>query len=686
MAHPRPDSRSDLAFTPMNGEGSSSKSPSANGLDELSPELQAWVRRNNVETASTLDGEIAGCACPNCGAPMSVRWWLSVADCWRCGTSIELTIEQEQALQRQMQSQSPVETPAALVPSPAPAPLKNAPLKSAPQKQPAAAPPVAPIPKAPLVAKLLPPVIAKELVVAPPVLPPPVRVPLRRIPPVRQSLATVVRLPQRAASETWRILWHEILTKMPFWLVSAAVHSVLFLVLAICLSEKVQRILPPGIRLSEYEDADHIGEGMNFDHDSPTHIDLFEASKVPTRSKEEIQNSEDAAKLTRSTDGVRSNRPPLKQVVSAVNAVESERMFQGRDPRLRHQIISAEGGTTQTEASVARGLRWLALHQHDDGHWGLHDFHRTGDCNGRCKGHGQESDTGGTALALLPFLGAGQTQNEGIYKEEVAKGLKWLLSAQGTDGDLRGRGIGRMYAHAQATIVLCEAYAITHDATLLQAAQSGVDFILKAQNPVGGWRYTPGENPGDTSVVGWQLMALRSGKMAGLNVPDQAFDKTAKFLNSVQSGAAGGLYSYQPQQRQPTPAMTAEGLLCREYLGWPRTHEGLQEGVRYLAEHLPTKKSPNIYYWYYGTQVLHHLGGDEWEKWNEAIRTTLVETQETVGHSAGSWTPAGGVNGGHDVMTGGRIYMTSLSVCTLEVYYRHLPIYRGLLVKDPTKK
>jgi hypothetical protein len=47
-----------------------------------------------------LEGDVLMCACPDCQAPMSIRLWLMVADCWRCGASIELTEEQEREVQR----------------------------------------------------------------------------------------------------------------------------------------------------------------------------------------------------------------------------------------------------------------------------------------------------------------------------------------------------------------------------------------------------------------------------------------------------------------------------------------------------------------------------------------------------------------------------------------------------------
>jgi hypothetical protein len=129
-----------------------------------------------------------------------------------------------------------------------------------------------------------------------------------------------------------------------------------------------------------------------------------------------------------------------------------------------------------------------------------------------------------------------------------------------------------------------------------------------------------------------------------------------------------------------THVMTAEALLCRQYAGWPQDHPGLADGVSYLLEnHLPTlrdKRTQNLYYIYYATQVMHHMGGRSWEEWNDRIRDLLIDTQETRGHAAGSWTP----RVGHDE-AGGRLYQTALAVCTLEVYYRHLPLYRQAAAK-----
>ena len=236
-----------------------------------------------------------------------------------------------------------------------------------------------------------------------------------------------------------------------------------------------------------------------------------------------------------------------------------------RDPRIRVEVVSEEGGTTLTEAAVSRGLRWLSRHQDSDGRWSLDNFDHSPGCT--CTGGGLHSDSAATSLALLPYLGAGQTHLAGHYRETVSRGLRWLLAEQEDNGDLRGDSEGNsgMYAHGQGAIVLCEAFLMTGDEVFRDPAQRAIDFIVKAQHSAGGWRYSPGDR-GDTSVLGWQLMALQSARAAGLRVPAETFESAAHYLDSVAHDE-GARYAYQPRLN-PTHVMTAEALLCRLYLGW----------------------------------------------------------------------------------------------------------------------
>ena len=236
--------------------------------------------------------------------------------------------------------------------------------------------------------------------------------------------------------------------------------------------------------------------------------------------------------------------------------------FGGRGTGARRSMVGGFGGTRQSERAVAAALNWLARHQMADGSWSLDGFQAC--CkDGACSGPGtHKAPSGGTAFGLLPFLAAGQThQSKGPYQRTIYSGIGWMIANQKPDGDLRCGS--NMYAHGLATIALCEAYGMTGDKHVQQAAQKACNFVMAAQNKqTGGWRYAPGDE-GDTSVVGWQLMGLKSGYMAGLAINDAAFDGTRKWLTLVggmgSSSSAG--FSYTPGGGA-TPAMTAVGLLC----------------------------------------------------------------------------------------------------------------------------
>lgn len=575
-----------------------------------------------------LDGDVIGCACPDCGAPMSVRLWLRLADCWQCGTSLELTEAQEREVERLLAERdrqcdlAADDNATELLPAVAPLTVSS----PAPSEQ---------ILRASEIDVRDPP---RQTIIAPP----------------------VARADANPAPRTW--------SSLVAWIASLLAHMLLIILLGLwMLSTPVDDrpiSLTSGFGLLEVEGDQTPLEEVSIPLEQPDSGDVQPAvvEDDPFRQRE--------APVEILTERPAGDEPALVELPQELLTPSGPgSSLRGRGTRERAELVKSEGGNRYSEEAVARGLRWLAMHQHDDGRWGLHDFDRCDKCRGRCGNQGQRGDTAATALALLPFLGAGQTHRGGDYRQAVDRGLRWIVAAQRGDGDLRGRGIGQMYAHALCTIVLCEAYALTHDPELRAPAQLGVDFIVAAQHHGGGWRYRPGE-AGDTSVVGWQMMALRSAEMAYLDVPDKTFRRIERYLEKAQSDKVGGLYGYQPGF-DATPAMTAEGLLCRQYSGWTPEHPGMKKGVGNLLDRLPDASETRIYYWYYATQVMHHHGGEAWQAWNEAMRDTLIELQETHGHEAGSWSP-----GNDHMATGGRLAATSLSICTLEVYYRHLPLYR----------
>lgn len=362
---------------------------------------------------------------------------------------------------------------------------------------------------------------------------------------------------------------------------------------------------------------------------------------------------------------------PLSPYAEATIGLTS--MFRLRRGDNKNDIIKAFGGGDDTIAAVRRGLQWLAKHQHEDGRFSLNKFHECCQDHKKCKGTGNiNSDVAATGLALLPFLGDGHTHVEGEYQSVVRDGIAWLLAGQQKNGELTTgkEGNARMYSHGIAAITLCEVYGMTKDPALREPAQKAIDFIVWSQHEKsGGWRYQP-HQAADTSVVGWQVMALKSGQMAELTVPQAVLDRTRKYLQSVEKkGKDRGQYYYQ-NRNQSSPAMTAEALLCLEYLGADKTDEGVKHSADYMLSRLPKRGKDTSYYWYYGTQALFHLQGEHWQEWNDSLKGMLLEEQIKEGNLAGTWNPKDRWE-----TSAGRIYSTSLRLLMLEVYHRHLPLY-----------
>jgi hypothetical protein len=476
---------------------------------------------------------------------------------------------------------------------------------------------------------------------------------------------------------------------MPSWAVSGVVHFIGVIILALIdiapppTSEQISAYSPPAEETEEVEEFKQEKMEINVTETNVANtssdvVSALTSDVVETTDTPSVAMDVDAAPVHIELSDFGEQTAPKNDLMAQVGSITGTGLA-GRGEAERGKMVAQVGGTEASEAAVARALQWFAAHQMPDGGWNFD--HRTGQCNGRCGDAGRMSDcrTGATAMALLPFLGAGQTHKQGKYKTVVERGLYFLTSQMKISnrggvqcGDLASGG-GAMYSHGLSAIVLCEAYAMTHDKGLMAPAQLSLNHIMYAQDPVGGgWRYAP-RQAGDTSVVGWQLMALKSGHMAYLKVDPNTIIGAVKFLDTVGM-ESGAKYGYV--EPGAGVATTAVGLLCRMYLGWKKDNPALQRGVEYLSTTGPQKN--NMYFNYYATQVLRQNEGEPWEKWNKEMRDWLVESQDKNGHQSGSWN----IKGDHGSDTGGRVYCTSMATMILEVYYRHMPIYGKQAAED----
>jgi hypothetical protein len=368
-------------------------------------------------------------------------------------------------------------------------------------------------------------------------------------------------------------------------------------------------------------------------------------------------------------------------IMGPLNPSDMAEETSSRSGQSKDRLLKQFGGTPASEESVALALEWIVKHQLPDGGWSFDHTRGPGDFrDSPDPGELTEARAGATALALLPLLGAGHTHQTGKYKEVVGKGLEFLIKRArrgGKNGISYLEPGGTMYSHGLVAIVFGEAFAMSKDPELGRYAQGTLWYIEHAQDPIGGgWRYKPREQ-GDTSAVGWQLMALKSGKISGLNISPKTYKLAEKFLDSV-STSGGAYYGYtQPPNRKTADARTAVGLLCRMYMGWDKNVPGMVDGVAAIASKGPSEK--DMYYNYYATQTLKHIGGRQWNDWNNEMRDYLIKTQEKGQDAqAGSWH----FETGHASQKGGRLYTTSLACMTLEVYYRYLPLYGDAAAND----
>ena len=328
------------------------------------------------------------------------------------------------------------------------------------------------------------------------------------------------------------------------------------------------------------------------------------------------------------------------------------------------EVIKQLGGSDATEKAIIAAIEWLSKVQEKDGRWDTRKFQAETDY-----------DVGGTALALLCYYGWGARHDRpGKYQNNVKKALEWLLAQQREDGSLARRGM--MYSHAIAAIALCEAYGITKDDNIKSSALAAIEYTISSQHQErGGWRYSPGQDS-DTSVTGWQLMALHSARMAGLELPEKPFDLARRWLDFAGGGEHGGLYGYQSPS-DISRAMVATGMFCRQLDMVPPSSPKMIESAELMKRYPIRDNNPDLYYIYYGTLALYQHQGPIWQQWNNNLKRILPDIQIKSGSLAGSWDLSRSNTKG-----GGRIASTTLAILSLEVYYRILPMY-GFRGEEP---
>lgn len=354
----------------------------------------------------------------------------------------------------------------------------------------------------------------------------------------------------------------------------------------------------------------------------------------------------------------------------------------------KQKALEEHGGSIETEAAVANGLRYLARIQRPEGYWGSVDE--------RDEKYGYQL-VGKTGLCLLAFLGAGHTQDsKSEHSRVVRRTIDFLLAVQ--DEESGHFGYCSSYGHGIATYALAECYALTSDERLSGPLRRAVDQILRNQHVrrgdarrFGGWSYYfpdghlyQGDDWPRVSISAWQVMALESARLGGLGVPERAFDDARTFLLNAYDGELGAFrYNHMPSRldsEYPTlPGSTPAALFALSLLGEDITSGPYVEPLRFVTSRAPRRyrytnerdfvrrAQGNLYFWYYGSLALFRHGDGPWRRWNESMKDTLLPAQQ----DDGSWEPISVYAEYAKDGPGDRSYTSAMCVLTLEVYYRY---------------
>ena len=485
---------------------------------------------------------------------------------------------------------------------------------------------------------------------------------------------------------------------LPWWIVSAVVHAVIFL-LATLLT-----VALPAAQVDEVIISTDVAKQQEQKYDEKLKRDIFKNNaeikheqevEKPVLIHEEVEvtdhfetDNDMDNNTARGQEDAISDIPLGGTGVVGSMGVGGGGMagcFGYRDGGGRKRAVARFGGSKATESAVEAALRWLARHQESEGYWDMSKW-------GGSSKYGSLAMTG---LATLAFLGAGYTHKSGKFRDNVHRAVNWLASQQHDNGGLLGKkGFDHShwhgYNHAMASMALVEAYGMTKDPDFKEAAQKTVDYTVKVhQVPYGGWRYSP-RQAGDISHTGWFIMQLKSARVGGLQVDGAAFQGGMKFVNSVLSPKSGrSVYTVgqasaafknghmggalgRPARR------TSISMVCRLFMGVPRDDELLKLSARFPEAAPPEWSKEDFYYWYYGTLATFQMGGDTWKTWNKALKPTLIDNQRKGGPMDGTEND---VDGSWDYEKDpygkkcGRTYSTALGALCLEVYYRYLPMY-----------
>jgi hypothetical protein len=363
--------------------------------------------------------------------------------------------------------------------------------------------------------------------------------------------------------------------------------------------------------------------------------------------------------------------------------------------------------------AIRAALRWFKRHQSPDGGWDASRYALNCSDQPKCEPGSTavagDANVAMTGYAVMCYLGYGiDHQSPSEFRTTVARGLQHLLAVQHADGQLGERN----YEHAIAAKALIEAYGMTCDPVLKEPAQKAVDIIIARQNQDAhapdraygafGWDYVGPSDRNDSSVTGWNVMALKSALGSGLNVGNaligarqwlrttwqaanpgweklDPYRGESRFPYTISSSSGAVDIAPAPAEGAPAPDskdLACVGLMSAVFLGSRSGDPMLETLARYVDRHeFPAGYPCNTYKLYYDCLGAYQVGGAMWKRWDDQVVTLLVGAQRQDGCFAGSWDPQGTRFHGNEV---GRVLSTAYCCLSLEACY----LYQRVMGKE----
>ena len=328
----------------------------------------------------------------------------------------------------------------------------------------------------------------------------------------------------------------------------------------------------------------------------------------------------------------------------------------------KKRAIAKYGGSEETERAVELALRWLKSRQSADGSWAIDSKNPKPSL----------SVNGATGLAALPFLAAGCLDSTSGYKDAVEKGLNYLIQHGKTSEDFNGVRYCEpgepFYNHALAALALGEAAVRTGKSEYYKAAKGTLEYIADCQNPDSGvWDGALSGQCDNLINTAWSVEAMRTAYRTSYDSAFVATKKIRLFLDSVQNASNEDSLAHDSITTE-----AAQELLLRMFLYRFDSIPDLERSVERLCKTGPTNDS---YYDYIVTQILFNYGGAAWKEWNAAMREKLINAQIQTGAEAGAWDFSNEGLSQDTAFPSSPFIDTALSALTLEIYYRHKPLY-----------